>query len=437
MTEIKFYNGLKQIGGTFICVETDVARCMFDFGFAMPDFYDRAVSMRSEQYISDYIKMNLLPCADEIYDVKTAKECGLIPADQAKKKNFFFISHMHIDHMGGLGMLDESIPVYMSQDSKKMYHVLEKNKDYEFGIHKNVIGVDYGEKIKVGDIALTVLAVDHDVLGASGCLIETADGTVAYTGDYRFHGYHPDVTAAFANKLKNVDVLITEGVTLSFEDIDILREEKPQEEKSEYTLRKEMEEILRHEKKAVVINPYNRNVERIYHMAKLAVQMNRTFVMDVSQANLLNAFYPKEEIHVYKTPDFVNQVDTEYKMITLKEIRENPGKYMIQLDYKNLYTLLDLNNCISVFCHMDGAPLGSYDASFEKLSLFLKKFQIPYQYLSLGGHAKPYYIRELIDTINPKVLVPIHSMRPQQVHGRKVKKRILPEYGDVLQLPLE
>ena len=436
MAKIKFYNGLKQIGGTFICVETDIARCMFDFGFAMPDFYDSNVNVRREHYQSDYIKMNLLPSADEIYNEKTAEECGLIPAAKSNKKNFFFISHMHIDHMGGLGMLDESIPVYMSQDSKKMYHVLEKNKDYEYGIHKNVIGVDYDEKIRVGDITLTILPIDHDVLGASGCLIETADGTVAYTGDYRFHGYHPDVTAAFANKLKNVDVLITEGVTLSFEEIDILREEKLQEEKNEYTLLKDMEENLKHEKKAVVLNPYNRNVERIYHMSQLAKQANRIFVMDVSQANLLHAFYPKEEIHVYKTLDSAQQSNMDYKDVTMEEIRENPGNFLIQLDYKNLYTLLDLNGCISVFCHMDGAPLGSYDVSYEKLSQFLKKFEIPYQYLSLGGHAKPYYIRELIDTINPKVLVPIHSMRPQQVHGRKVKKRLLPEYGDVLQLPL-
>ena len=37
MTTLTFYNGLREIGGTFVVVETDEARCMFDFGFAVMD----------------------------------------------------------------------------------------------------------------------------------------------------------------------------------------------------------------------------------------------------------------------------------------------------------------------------------------------------------------------------------------------------------------
>ena len=35
MTKISFFNGLKEIGGTFVAVETDSTKCMFDFGFAV------------------------------------------------------------------------------------------------------------------------------------------------------------------------------------------------------------------------------------------------------------------------------------------------------------------------------------------------------------------------------------------------------------------
>ena len=40
MTTLTFYNGLREIGGTFVVVETDEARCMFDFGFAVMDRMD-------------------------------------------------------------------------------------------------------------------------------------------------------------------------------------------------------------------------------------------------------------------------------------------------------------------------------------------------------------------------------------------------------------
>ncbi len=34
MTKMKFYSGLKEIGGTVIGVETEKASCLFDCGFA-------------------------------------------------------------------------------------------------------------------------------------------------------------------------------------------------------------------------------------------------------------------------------------------------------------------------------------------------------------------------------------------------------------------
>ena len=119
MTTLTFYNGLREIGGTFVVVETDEARCMFDFG--------------------------VLASQDGIYDEETAKILGLVSFENDKKKNFFVISHMHIDHMGGLGMLDQNLPVYMSEDSLKLYRRLEACGDIQVKGHKNCIGIPYGE----------------------------------------------------------------------------------------------------------------------------------------------------------------------------------------------------------------------------------------------------------------------------------------------------
>ena len=45
MTTLTFYNGLREIGGTFVVVETDEARCMFDFGFSVIDRLDDNLSV--------------------------------------------------------------------------------------------------------------------------------------------------------------------------------------------------------------------------------------------------------------------------------------------------------------------------------------------------------------------------------------------------------
>ena len=42
MTNVTFISGLKEIGGTFVRVETDGAVCLFDFGFAVAARIDPA-----------------------------------------------------------------------------------------------------------------------------------------------------------------------------------------------------------------------------------------------------------------------------------------------------------------------------------------------------------------------------------------------------------
>ena len=43
MTKISFFNGLKEIGGTFVAIETENTKCMFDFGFAVAGRMDAKI----------------------------------------------------------------------------------------------------------------------------------------------------------------------------------------------------------------------------------------------------------------------------------------------------------------------------------------------------------------------------------------------------------
>ena len=307
MTTLTFYNGLREIGGTFVVVETDEARCMFDFGFAVMDRMDDKIAVRYNECAADYARLGVLASQDGIYDEETAKTLGLVSFENDKKKNFFVISHMHIDHMGGLGMLDQNLPVYMSEDSLKLYRRLEACGDIQVKGHKNCIGISYGESFTVGDITVEVEAIDHDVVGACGYRITTPGGTICYTGDYRFHGFHPEITKAFGQKMKGVDVLITEGVTVSFDDVDILSLTKPEEpERSEEWLQDMICKESTEQKGLIIVNPYNRNVERLHHLIMTAQKTGRKLVMDGIQADYVQTFYPEDEILMYENLSLIH-----------------------------------------------------------------------------------------------------------------------------------
>lgn len=435
MTNVTFISGLKEIGGTFVRVETDGAICLFDFGFAVAARIDSAVRLRPEALAADYARLGMLPKEPGIYEPAAAAALGVAPCGGVDKPVFFFISHMHIDHMGGLDMLDPGVPVYMSADSLTLYRRLVAQKDITMRGHDNCIGVPYGGRFTVGDMTVEVLPIDHDCIGASGCRIHTPAGTIVYTGDYRFHGFHPERTRAFAETCRGADLLITEGVTVSNEDVDMLGLTEPADPgRTEYTLLEEVAALAKAEPGLLVINYYERNVERVCrHIEKFAAA-GRTLVLDARLADYVAAFYPDADIHVYAPTIHGRALQPGWRIVNRGELLANPAGYVLQLDYADSYELLDLVPHVSRYIHADGAPLGSYDDSYAKLLDLLKTIGIPYDYRSLGGHARPYYLRWMVDTIAPRILVPLHSYRPEQVVSEKAGCRILPESGQTITL---
>lgn len=433
MTKITFYKGLRVIGGTFVSVETDRAVCMFDFGFTVSDRADESIRLRPDHIPQDYVRAGMLPAADGIYEPQAAADLGLVPYGETEKPHFFLISHMHIDHMGGLDMLDPRIPVYMSEESLTLYRRLAVQRELTFREHPACTGVPGGQTFSVEDITVQVLPIDHDCVGACGFLIRTPDGSICYTGDYRFHGYHPDRTTAFARACRGADVLITEGVTVSFEDVDMLSLEAPDPtDRTETDLLDETATFCAGAPGLVVINPYNRNVERIHRLAERLARQDRRLVLDAVQADYLAAFYPQDPLYIYAETVCGHPVPKRAMCIDRDELLRRPEAYVLQLDYRDFYELYDLNPVVSGYLHMDGAPLGAYDPSYSKMLLQLEALDVPFHSLGLGGHARPYYLKQMVDTIAPGVLVPLHSQRPEQVTSRRAGRRILPEEGQTL-----
>ncbi len=435
MTKITFYKGLNVIGGTFIKVETEKAVMMFDFGFTVMKDIDSNVRLREGHIPEDFVRIGRLPAADGIYEETVAEKIGCLPYGKTEKPHFFIISHMHIDHMGGLDMLDPEIPVYMSEDSLRLYHKLCNQGEFTYRAHKNCIGIPYGESFTVEDLKINVLPIDHDCTGATGFIIETPDGDIAYTGDYRFHGLNPEYTEGFGKACHEagIDIMLTEGTNASWEEFDMLALEKPDDEpRTEYSLISEVNEILSDSHSLILINPYERNVARVHNLYNLCVEHNRKLVLDNAQADYLGEFYPDDKLYVYSETVSDRPVPDGAELVSRDEILSYPQGYMLQMPYKNSYELLDIGTAAELYLHMDGYPLGDYDPSYPKMQSLLEKAGIQYVRLGLGGHASPYYLRHMIDTVSPKCLIPIHSQRPENVNAENIGFRILPTEGQTI-----
>ena len=67
------------------------------------------------------------------------------------------------------------------------------------------------------------------------------------------------------------------------------------------------------------------------------------------------------------------------------------------------------------------------------LHRWLTEFGVQYHYCATGGHAAPQEISDLTERIQPKVVIPLHSMHPTLFDSRGIP-RFYPVYGETVKI---
>ena len=266
-TKITFHNGILTIGGTIIEIVYEDSHIFFDFGSE----YDPKSPVQPTN-LQELLDENLVPYLNNMYDPKIPLK-GYESKEDNFKNTAVFLSHVHLDHSKIVNYLNPEIPLY-TLGTKSLLNTLNINNDFLFPLHesngkntRDIVGVKENEVIEIGKIKVKVMPVDHDAYGASGLLIETPDLVISYTGDIRLHGYRKEATLNFCKESENCDVLLIEGVTVSFQDFDDDVSDK--EITNEPELIEKINEIVNNNpNKQITFNYYISNIERILNIIK-------------------------------------------------------------------------------------------------------------------------------------------------------------------------
>lgn len=451
-TEIRFYNGLKNIGGTVVSVKYGDHRIIFDFGlnYSPESNLDSQVKIRENSILKDMLKLKMMPLVDGIYPRNgLAGMDNVVSAEDSKLTTSIIISHLHLDHMGAIGMLSDKIDVFMNKESHFLYKELNTSGEKIIGNWKKEIKTcEFNKEFGVGNIKITPIGIDHDVCGAGGFHIQTPDMKIAYTGDYRFHGNNSELTYEYINKTRifKPDVLITE-TTMVFKDrIDEEGQPRPSKSTEGINTEAELLEIIKEkltEKKGIaVFNVYNRNINRLVNFIGLAKSVNRIPVFELMTVYLIKELTNEKDFKFVLTKDtearrinnalepWEKEIIEKYDNVSMTEINEFPHNYFIQNSFENNLELLDLNVEDGIYIHSNGVPLGAFDPAYEKLTSFIEFVGLQYEYVASAGHALHQNIKHLIDEIDPVVFIPLHGFAPHLTYPSN-KKQFLPEYDEV------
>ncbi len=279
--------------------------------------------------------------------------------------------------------------------------------------------------------------VDHSIPGAMAYAVETSAGWVVYTGDLRLHGTKGALTRAFFKEAAalNPVALITEGTHP--EEINPVTEQQV-EERSLNTVKNNA---------GLTIADFGaRNVERLLSFLRIAKETNKYLVLTPKDFLLLEYLnyatedvpHPLDEpcVLVYISPKSRNDgwethvisLLSPEKMVNSKQIHARPEDYILCFSYYDFANLLDIDVHNGCYIYSSSEPFNEEMAlDHEKIKNWINLFGFEI-YGRLGqvaeafdnrdpfhasGHIDANGLKEMIETIKPKYLIPIHTEKPQ------------------------
>jgi ribonuclease J len=454
-SELRFYEGLRG-SGVVASMTYGKSRVIFDFGAPfnpMTQPYDGQVERREKSWVRDALRLGQIPPINGVFAARDlGSDSPIQPYEESDLTTGVVISHLHLDHMSGIGMVHPDIPVYLHRDANKLQTLLDQIGE---SVGERAFSpVDLYEPFWIGEIRITAYFSDHPCAGAVGYLIEPPDGKFYYSGDVRMHGGNLSKVLEDLEKLgqKNVDVLILEATTFSPSMYERAGKEDllpslaiPEGMQTESQMLDRVLAELQQSKQLGIFNIYHRDMDLIRGLIRIGEETGRKIVFEPKTAYVVmhmlgynphiyipdNKEYENLDIHYFHevlehTPGVVSQ----------EEICNSPGKYFLQNSYENILELFDLPAKGGQYFHLYGIPLVAGANDYNNMMRVLD--WVGAEYASFANlycfnHAYPNNLLYMAEKIAAKNIIAVHSSEPEKLQTR-YSKQVLPNKNDVYHL---
>jgi len=424
-------------------------------------FFEEYLMPRSANGIGDFLATNLIPDISGIYREDLLNHLGRKP----EKPNVqgVILSHAHADHANYISFLHKDIPIYCGETCKYILDAIDeqsqrnlenevlsfkkrpifKNEYRDPPIEREFNTFRTGDKIRIDSLEIEPIHVDHSVPGAYGFIIHTSEGTIVYTGDLRMHGTHSHMTDDFIEAAKESKpiAIITEGTRIDVQKTN---------ESEDKVYRNSKKELSKNKNLSIVDFNF-KDVDRFTTFYKIAKYLGKKFVISFKHACYLERYHKDKKI---KSPDsrdggiqilkpkrltgtYIDEDYTDWyikrrlkypNIITAEEITKNPSKYMVVLNFWYFNMLVDLKPYGGVYIHSLSEPFNEeMEISYDRMINWINNFDLRFVQSHCSGHINGHDLKQLIKTVNPKKLYPIHTEHPDMFKRIGINTEIVQE----------
>jgi ribonuclease J len=395
--QVCIHRGSKQIGGICVEIESLGKRLLIDLGLPLD------AESNSIQYLP--------------------KVSGLEGNDPSLIG--ILISPPHLDHFGLLAHISPKIPIGMGPAARRILAAAVPFLPGNWPTPTK--GWDYKseQSFEVSPFHITPILVDHAAYDAYALLIESDGKRLFYSGDLRTHDRKGIlVERLIANPPKAVHVLLLEGSSLR-------RLNGEQSFPTEADIETQLVKTFSTTEGLALVHTSAQNIDRVVSIMRACKRTGKRLVIDLYTAAILEAtgnrnipqsswpdvalFIPQaQRVQIKQNAWFELLKHHSAHRIFIEHLQEAPNKSVLL--FRPLYCRdLERGGCLKGASYIYSQWEGYWEKdSYQNLKEWLERNNIPKVSIHTSGHACPGDLKRIVEGINPKTVVPIHTFQPER-----------------------
>jgi ribonuclease J len=391
---VRIHRGAAQVGGTCIELESGGKRILLDLGMPLD--------------------------ADE-REVPLPDVPGLAGDDPSLLG--IVISHLHGDHCGLVPYAAPWLPVAMGPVAARIV------REAEFFTGRAPLPeprwplVDR-QAFEIGPFRITPYQVEHSAFDAFALLVEADGRRLFYTGDFRAHGNNREpFSRLIRDPPRNIHALMMEGTQIG--------DGREGDGLSETELRGALVRRFREHPGIILAAWSSQNLDRTRTMYEAALAAGRTLVVDLYTATLAKAARApgvpvpgvkglevfcreRERIQVKAAEEFGRTRSVYHYRIFPEHLPARASELVLMFRpsmVRELERAGALSGALAIWSMWRGYLTGPAE---RRMSETLSRHGVPLEVHHVSGHAYVQDLRRIVDAVQPKCVIPIHTDEPDR-----------------------
>ena len=409
--------GLGEVGKNMYCFMTDDEIIITDVGITFPS---------GELPGVDYI----------IPDFTFLKK-------NEKKIKALVITHGHEDHIGGIPFLLQQVNVPAIYSPNQAVGLIQKKLD-ERGInYKNLYAYQENTILKFKNMSVEFFRTTHSIPDSHGIVINTPNGTIVTTGDFKFD-LTPIGPIANLHKMaaigeKKVSLLLSDSTNALNEGMSV----------SESKVDEALSNMISSHNGRIIIATFASNIYRLKHIVDTCKRNNRKIAIfgrsmeNNIEISLKEGYIKHKEIFI--TPEEANRLDPEKVCLLCTGSQGEPLAALSRIA-NGTHKQIRLQKDDLVIFSSSAIPGNALSISKTINKLYLEGVKVctntSISDVHTSGHGNKEELKLMLRLIKPKYFMPFHGeYRMLKSHadlaiecGIPKENTFVMENGDVLRL---